>query len=72
MYNEVVKKFFIYHEIDPDKISEKLDTRIHTTPEYLGPFSDSMIFDFYEMADVSIADIYGCDTLMGIGNVSVF
>lgn len=61
MYNNVVRQFFIYHEIDPESLSKKIDAKIYNTPHFLGVLSDIVIYKPQYPCEISIGDIYGCD-----------
>ena len=72
MYNKVVNRFLIYNEIKPDKLSEKIDTSVHKTPEYLGLFCSTAVYNPPTITNVSIGDIYGCDSHIVTNNDDVF
>ncbi len=72
MYNEVVNRFLIYHEINPDSISKKVDTKLYSKEYFLGVLSSYIIYKPQRIEEVSIGDIYGYNFDLEEPNVSIF
>lgn len=72
MYNDIVNNFLVFHEIEPNVISKKVDTRLYSKEYFLGILSSYVIYKPQRIDEVSIGDIYGCNFELKKPNISVF
>ena len=61
MKNDVINRFFAYHEINPEIISKRVDTKVYKKEYFMGTLSKSLIYKPSVEKEISIADIYGYD-----------